>query len=370
MSDLSPPANKGIFCMLNCFDNYSIVAGKVIEFYIQNAAVALRHSPVKTMSYFEATPYLFYSMFLGPGTEVPGASQQGFSKQFTDYITILCLSAVTLARIYDANAVVYPHQGVTQNAGFATMYAYANMMNKVTAFWTDDLRNLWGTSEDPLLIGMAPLPYRYLWSSASKPGQSPEFNHQSKGMNGPITPNIGSSTNLCPKADAANIEKKFNTFYELLESGDSIQRQNNGGMSLRMKNMIKLGRALIQYVEVGKVRKYGTKFGAGGWTPGPAPNFNPTLFFDMQSIVGENLGLLYTQEQAFYASNTQKASSNILSMAVQAPSPRPRSSVVVQNSMGIPNLKGVMENQADLSQAMLKGLQAMTRNEETYEYFV
>ena len=58
--------NEGVFCMLNCFDNYSIVASKIIEFYIQNAAKVFLTNDVNvnTMSYFEKTPYMLYSLYL------------------------------------------------------------------------------------------------------------------------------------------------------------------------------------------------------------------------------------------------------------------------------------------------------------------
>ena len=36
--------SNNIFCLLNCFNNYDIVAGKIIEFYIKNAVSSLNTS--------------------------------------------------------------------------------------------------------------------------------------------------------------------------------------------------------------------------------------------------------------------------------------------------------------------------------------
>ena len=149
---------KSVFCLLNCFDNYSVVAGKIIEFYIKNAADRLAGISVSTKTFFEDTPYVFYQLNMPSQATVllpPGFNR---TKQFTDYITMLALTAVTLAQINDCDATVWGMQGVVPSPGFATMYALANELNKITVYWTDDLRNLWGSSDNPLMIGMAPLP--------------------------------------------------------------------------------------------------------------------------------------------------------------------------------------------------------------------
>jgi len=350
--------NEGVFCMLNCFDNYSIVAGKIIEFYIQNASKVFfpknDGKNVDTMSYFEKTPYMLYSQYL-LAQQTPDPNR---SKQYTDYITILSLTAVTLARIFDSRATVFPHQGVTPQAGFATMYAYANAMNKLTVYWTDDLRNLWGTSDDPLMIGMAPLPYRYLWGSSVKTDQPDLMNHQPKGMNGNIFPNIGSDKDLCPPADEEALHTKWNTFWEAFAVGKATVTQNTSAMSKRMKNLIILGRKIIQYVEKDKVKQHGNKYGNGGWIPGPGPTFNPSLFFDMEWIINSNTNLLYKEEIKFIEENNkpnkqQSLSSNALRM-----------------TKGKPNAHLPLDNKKQLLvDSMLKGFQMMNQLEEKYEYF-
>jgi hypothetical protein len=298
MQNLPPSKNTGIFCLLNCFDNYAIVASKLIEFYIQNAAKAIQGRDVQTMSFFEKTPYVLYQLYMLPSAKPLGTEK--FSKQYTDFITILGLTAVTLARIYDSEAVVFAHQGVVPYPGFATMYAAANTMNKITAYWTDDLRNLWGTSDDPLMIGMAPMPYKYLWTASMKPDQTPAFNVQPKGLNGPLSsPNIGSDTNRCPVMDEDKFKGKWNSFLALLRDGQSVQRQNTSAINKRMSNLINIGMKIITYVENTKDAKYGR-----GWVPGASPQFNSTLFSDMNLVIGQNKSLLYNEEAAFIDANT------------------------------------------------------------------
>lgn len=286
---------RTVFCLLNCFDNYSIVAGKLIEFYIQNAGKA-NGALLQTKTFFENTPYVFYSMYMSSGASPVGEAR---SKQFTDYITILCLTAVTAAHISNSDATVFAMQGVVPNPGFATMYAVANQLNKVTAYWTDDLRNLWGTSDNPLMIGMAPLPYKYLWSADVKADQDSSFDPQPKGLNGPgVVPTLGSSEDKCPKMSEKQVKDKWNTFISLLKTGKDVEAQNYGGVSQRTRNLIKLGNALIQYILYDKI---GTK----GWIP----TVNTYLYWDMEYVIGQNLNLLYKEEQAFFAANTRKTES-------------------------------------------------------------
>jgi hypothetical protein len=358
--------NDGVFCMLNCFDNYSIVAAQVIEFYIQNAAKASL-GEIRTMSYFRDTPYMFYATWLLAQQNPDYKFNR--SKQYTDYITILSLTAVTLARIFDSRAVVYPHQGVTPQAGFSTMYAYANMMNKLTVYWTDDLRNLWGTSEDPLMIGMAPLPYRYLWNAATNPAQkvkqdlnipttqeqqkNQDLNPQYKGLNGFIRPNIGSDTNLCPSANTQEFIDKWNTFFDAFRIGKNTSDQNTGGMSNRMMNLITIGRNIIKYVEVDKQVKFNNEYGPGGWT-----SLNLTLFYDMEYIIMNSKNLLYDEEQKFIDANPSNPSiSSTIPLMTKMTMGEPK-----------PHLQFVNKKQL-LADSMMKGFQMMNQTEEHYEYF-
>ena len=283
--------SKTIFCLLDCFDNYSIVAGKVIEFYIQNASKALNPtSNIKIKTFFENTPYIFYSMFMNSSVEVPLPIGITRSKQLTSFITILSLTAVTLAQINRADTTVWGMQGSVPNPGFATMYTIANQLNKITAYWTDDLRNLWGVSDNPLMIGMAPLPYKYLWNASSNPQQTSDMNVQVKGLNGPlVVPELANPKNLCPVISEEQFKDKWNSFFRLLKDGESVQSQNVAGVSKRTHNLIKLGEALIQSIE-SKEKQYGH-----GW------NYytNSTLYLDMELVIYKNIHLYIKKNRLF-----------------------------------------------------------------------
>lgn len=296
---------SNIFCMLNCFSNYEVVASKMVEYYITNAAAAL--SPGKKLNikqYFDTTPFMLYSKYIFP-LEMVNLDPKIFprSKQLTDYVIILALTAVTLARIADSEVTVFAHQGVVLNTGFSTMYTLANVMNKKTVYWTDDLRNIWGTTDDPLFIGMAPLPYKYLWLASENPKQDPKFNTQPKGLNGSlVSPALAKNENLCPVVSEAKFKDNWNTFINLLQTATEIEKENNSvdytTKPTRMGNLVSLGRAIIKYVEVDKQALYPTL--GSGWNP----VFNTTLYLDIESVINNNLGLLYTNEQEFFKANT------------------------------------------------------------------
>jgi hypothetical protein len=300
-------AVKTVFCLLNCFQNYDICAGKIIEFYIQNAIAAIEpNMKVITNTYFETTPYLLYSIYGVSNGYVPGAD---FSKQYQDFITILGLTAVTLARIDSSDATVWANQGVVSLPGFATMFAMANEMNKTTVLWTDDLRNLWGTTNDPLMIGMTPTPYKYLWTSESEPGIPSEFKTQTKGLNGSIVvPNLGSEKNLCPQVSLPKFMNNWNTFVGALKVSEDAKAGNKAAtLSTYTQGLIKIGHAIIEYVQTTKqttkaipsdARTLGEMYGIG-WVP----SVNVTLWFDINAVIMANATNLNTSQQAFITAN-------------------------------------------------------------------
>lgn len=297
---------KNIFCLMNCFNNYEIVGSKIVQYYIENAVSAMSpETPFNIQTYFETTPYGLYSLHLLPGEPIPSPRGYKRSKQTTDYITILGLTAVTLARIAQADIVVFAAQGVVTMPGFAVMYNIALEMNKKCVYWTDDLRNIWGTSDDPLFIGMSPLPYKYIWTAGETENQPKQFNSQPKGLNGPsVTPNLAKSENLCPVANKDKLKDSWNTFIDMIESATSIEAQNKAGsMSKRVQNLVQLGKDIIQYVEYGKAHVPGhpeyAKLGLG-WSP----IINTTLYGDIEAVIASRAPeLLYKEEQDFIAFN-------------------------------------------------------------------
>lgn len=317
-----------VFCLLNCFNNYEIIAGNIIKYYIQNGVKALLPSSIVNVNTFlDTTPYLVYTMsmlsmetVLGPATTT--------SKQYQDYIMILGMAAVTLARIWNSDIIIMSRQDVTILPGFASLYTIANMLNKKVIYWTDDMRNLWGTTDDPLFIGVAQLPYRYLWGATPNPTQDPSYNNQPNNLNGSGMPLLilGSDTNACPTSKDCNVKKCWNTFAQMILQCQSIQQQNTAStLDKHTQNLITLGNAIINFVEQTKDIKNGK-----GWKPGYIDNKvvcnggNCTLWYDIEYVINENIGLLYKEEQEFIMNNkikwTNDMKENILTMITNSTS--------------------------------------------------
>ena len=334
---------------------------------------------LKTKTFFNETPYTLYQYYIPPLMWIPVTAIR--SRQLTDYVLIFSLTCVTLAQIDKADATIFAMQGAVPSPGFATMYTLANQLNKITAYWTDDLRNLWGTSDDPLMIGMAPLPYKYLWLSGKsplcKPGedpmthycQSPEMNVQPKSLNGqaliptlaqPLlnadgTPNLNAAH--CPIANKDNVSQAWNTFVSLLKQGEDIQSQNNKGTATqRTKNMIKMGHAMIDYITITK--KHDPNLRTTGWnwawstdkSVPPSGTNNTTLYWDLEKIISQNLDLLYEQERDFFNENTHSDHNRLVTL----------------DRTALPNLHGsagshpnLIKSNTSTAAAMVKGMRAM-----------
>jgi len=297
-----PRASAGappVYCLLNCFNNYDICASKLIQYYIQNAVAALAPNavPPPIQVYFETGPYLLYVSLLQ--AKVGGLNS---SKQYQDFVTILGLTAVTLARVAAASTVIFANQGVVTLPGFATMYAMANQLGKTCVMWTDDLRNLWGSSNDPLVIGMTATPYRYLWTAAQNPNQDNHLDVQKKGLNGEnIVLNLGVAASTCPTLPVANrtdFENNWNTFVTgILIANEANLGNTAATLSRWTQGLIMLGQNIITYVEVTKPATVGPR----GWVP----SANPGLWWDINFIISQNLALLNPKQQQFFSANVQ-----------------------------------------------------------------
>lgn len=349
--------DKYIFCLLNCFNNYEVVAGKLVEFYISNAITGLNpgNKSPKILNYFNSTPFILYSEVFLPGETIP---QQYFprSKQLIDFVTLISLTAVTLARIKSSEITVFAHQGVVLNTGFATMYTIANQLNIKTAYWTDDLRNIWGTTDDPLFIGMAPLPYKYLWTSGENPAQKPEFNSQPKGLNGSLVqPNLAKTDNLCPVVSQEKFKNNWNSFIDLFNRSNSIQKQNTGTITnSRINNLIKLGNLMIKYVEIDKGSTQYSSLGLG-WNP----SINTTIYSDLEFIISQNLSLLYLEEQDFFKTNTNNTP-NLMTFQRDINNSKQDNSKTF-NKKYFPNVNEYNKNSKDVYMAMSLGFAKMTK---------
>lgn len=304
--------------MLNCFNNYEIVSSAIIRMYIENAIHALYpNSTSKVQTFFDTTP--FQSFVLSLHNTVPYTQT---SKQYQDYIVMLGLTAVTLARVNACDIFVYTRQDMVDIAGFATMLTIANQLNKKIVMWTDDLRNIWNTGDNPLVIGMAPLPYRYLWSSTSPTSTT----LQPKGLNGYTYPQLATTDNKCPEINTCTLEQCWNTFILLIQQAETIQRQNNAGqLNQRCQNLITLGDAIIDYVEGGKGRVLGNQlatYGGLGW-------FNSYLWGDIEAIIRDprNIRLLYNEERSFIQQQTFHPQHNANSSAANNAQSAPQASL-------------------------------------------
>lgn len=340
----APPSPPPVYCLLNCFNNYDICASKLIQYYIENAITALSpassSAPPAIQTYFDTGPYLLYVGLMQ--NKVLGLNS---SKQYQDFVTILGLTAVTLARIAAASTVIFANQGVVTLPGFATMYAMANQLGKTCVMWTDDLRNLWGSTNDPLVIGMTATPYRYLWTAAQNPKQDNHLNVQKKGLNGEnIVLNLGVATSSCPTLPVANqtdFENNWNTFVTGLLVANAANAGNTPATLNRWtQGLITLGQNIINYVEVTKPSTVGPK----GWVP----SGNPGLWWDINFIISQNLSLLNPSQQQFFNANVQLT-------PAPAPSTAPQRALGV--SLGSKNM--FSKNNDSILRAMDLGMSKM-----------
>jgi hypothetical protein len=297
-----------VFCLLNCFDNYQICASKIIEFYIQNSGLAFKNqAKLKTLTFYWDTPYFLYQTYIPPSFVLPN-----ISKQYSDFIVILALTAVTCANIKNCDATVFGMQGVVPSPGFSVMYSVAVQMNKLTAYWTDDLRNQWGTSDDPLLIGMSPNIQKYIWSDRnSNPASDPSGVYW-KGFQPGLIPTLGLPASNpaaahCPKVDTTGLKKNWNTFIQMLQDAAVVRDTNGedagGCVSKRVQTLITIGDDIISAATaVAKPKTSPWDIGA-----------NPALWWTIESVIQNNIGSLLPQEQAFVTANAKAVPSNFVS---------------------------------------------------------
>ena len=302
-----------VFCLLNCFDNYQICASKIIEFYIQNAGLAFKNQQkLQTLTFYWDTPYYIYQTYIPSSATVPG-----INKQYSDFILILALTSVTCARINECDATVFGMQGVVPSPGFSAMYSIAVQLNKLSVYWTDDLRNQWGTSDDPLLIGMNPNIQKYIWSDRNTEAASSPWGVYWKGFQPGLIPTLGLPADnpaaaKCPKVDITGLNKNWNTFIQMLQDAVAVRDANGGASggaaSTRIRNMIELGEAIITAATANAVA------GSSPWDISK----NPGLWWTMSDVVQDHINLLLPEEQGFVAANKGSPRSTFVSHGYSA----------------------------------------------------
>ena len=311
-------SKKEVFLLANCFNNYDIVAGKVIQFYIENAVKSMGEKNTSIKTFFEDTPFGLYSTQMNPGPSVYGELS---SKQFQMFIIILSLTAVCLARINNAYCTVYINNGVVDVAGFSSLFAIANTLNKPTVFWNDDMRSTWGVSTDPLVLGTVPNFYRNLYNASSLNNSTAPY---IKNMNNSLVlPSMGTDF-TCPTGNIF-----INMIKDSLKNVNSTEVQNLGNTYIA--NLIKLGDKIIKYVEVDKKIQFPTL--PIGWNIG----FNPGLYYDLRYIisleVNSETSLICQVQKDYFKNNFIQAKTTINNLSMKMP----KSNIILGNKDKILN---------------------------------
>lgn len=261
-----------IFVLSPCFNNYEIVSGKVMEMYVKNSKYG---QDSKITSYFADTPYLLYSTQMNP-SEVIGGSPN--SKQEQMFIILLGLISVCVYRISNALCTVSINNGVVDVAGFGSLMAIANTLNKPTVLWNDDMRSSWGVSTDPLTLATRPMFYKNLYGAI--PVQSANTAPYAKNMNNSNTPPIMGTDVKCPSSG--------NIFDVMIDDAlTSVSGDVNS--SGYIESLITLGSVIVNYVEIGKKNE------AKGWNI----NLNPGLYYDLFWVINSNTHILTPIQKNF-----------------------------------------------------------------------
>jgi hypothetical protein len=260
-----------IFVLAPCFNNYEIVSGKVMEMYVQNSKYGKNS---KVTSYFADTPYLLYATQMNPSEVVLG-SQNG--KQAQMFIILLGLIAVCVYRMSNALCTVSINNGVVDIAGFGSLLAIANTLNKPTVLWNDDIRSSWGVSNDPLTLASRPMFYKNLYGAL--PPQSASTAPYNKNLHNSTTPPTMGTDVKCPVGNVFDI-----MINDAINSGVG-KTSNSVGY---IKSLIKLGGFIVDYVEK-------TKQGSKGWII----SVNPGLYYDLFFIIHKHMDILTRVQKTF-----------------------------------------------------------------------
>jgi hypothetical protein len=260
-----------IFVLAPCFNNYEIVSGKVMEMYVQNS----KHGKnSKVTSYFADTPYLLYATQMNPAEVVVGSPN---GKQAQMFIILLGLIAVCVYRISTALCTVSINNGVVDIAGFGSLLAIANTLNKPTVLWNDDMRSSWGVSNDPLTLSSRPMFYKNLYGAL--PPQSASTAPYNKNLHNSTTPPTMGTDVKCPTG---------NVFDIMIYDAISSVNKNTSNSVGYIKSLITLGGFIVDYVEI-------SKQGSKGWNIG----INPGLYYDLLFVIQKHLDILTPVQQTF-----------------------------------------------------------------------
>ena len=276
-----------VFCMTNCWTNYDVVASAILQKWIQKGLDTNGIKDYEIKSFYRNTPYLAYYA-VGSGLASFSAAFQcspgsGVSQQFAVYIWVISIAAVILAHLEWADLVFIENNAVTTLPMVAIIASLASSMGKQIVYWRDDSREQWGTTNDPLTVGVLPSAYKYIWTAAENQAQDPKFSIQ-QDNNNPIGIQAvqGANTNVCSHfMSKGNIlSDKWRTI--AIAIANSKQNTPKGAATsfsgARMNALAKIGKNIITFTDVTKpANAYYKKTWGVGWIPSPPPAYNPAI---------------------------------------------------------------------------------------------
>lgn len=289
-----------IFCMTNCWTNYDVVASAIVQKWIKQGLETNGIKDYEIKSFYRDTPYLaYYAVGSGLGSFSAAFqcyAKSGVSQQFAVYIWIISIAAVILAHIQWADIVFIENNSVITLSMVAAIESLATSLGKQIVYWRDDARNQWGTTNDPVTIGILPSAYKYLWMAAENQAQDPKFSIQ-QDNNNPVGIQAvqGSNNNICAHFMSTGnvLSDKWTTIASAIAlsklNTPPTKTQNFPGT--RMQALAEIGKNIINFTDVVKpANPYYKKTFGTGWIPAPPPTYNPsigntTLYNDCLNVI-------------------------------------------------------------------------------------
>ena len=331
------PVTRKVFLIANCYENYSVVANRIFKMWVakslKTAGVELDGS---VLTYYDDTPIQAYGKvgsvpFSAGASALWGPKLGTFNVQYMNFIWLIALTSVCIARIQEADMIVVVTNGVTLIPSHCVMATIAQVLKKEVVFWNDDLRVSWGCTNDLLTMGMSVTPYKYIWSStepnpAINKGQQTdtEFNVQRR-TNLPGTMRTPHQGNVITCTSEG---KKTSEWGELsaaiLQTIEATDDDGDAGkLSDRLEKLGKLGQIIIASVEkpIATHLKKG-EARPGTWKPGiqgapeskqpPGATDPVTIFYNMAVPISSNAReLLSTKEQQFMKASLRVAAASV-----------------------------------------------------------
>jgi len=294
-----------VFLIANCYENYSIVSNTIIRMWLTQALINNKITNPTIKTYYDHTPIQVYGglspnegnfgpFIASPAAKFPLPSGE-YSSQYTNFIWIIALTAVSLARVSEADMVVVVANGVTLIPTHCVLATIAQVLNKDVVFWNDDLRCSWGSSNDLVTMGMTVTPYKYLWGTQAAPNIGTTFNIQKRGnLPGSMpTPHQGNTVNCKPEdPDKPATWGELSTSIAQIIAANKEEKSSVGNLSSRLKKLVALGQIIIKDIE-GQ--------GGGGWKNDLGRAW--PMFYLLNYIINYNQSYLSKKEQEFISKN-------------------------------------------------------------------